>query len=264
MTFDMWRALPEALAAFDADPAVRRGRARRRRRQGVHLGRRHLAVREAARNATRRRPSTTGRWRRPTSRRCTAPSRWSRRSAASAWAAAWASPPRATCASARTTRCSACPRRASAWATASTGMRRFVNVIGAANTADIFFSARKFDAQEALRMGFVSRVVPAAELDARSADVLRDGRRRTRRCRSSRPRRAIREVLKDPGDARPRRRSSRRSTPASRARTTRRAARRSWKSGRRTSRALKPPRPRLVWKRIQTRLTDSLELAVRL
>ena len=23
MTFDMWRALPEALAAFDADPAVR-------------------------------------------------------------------------------------------------------------------------------------------------------------------------------------------------------------------------------------------------
>ena len=46
-----------------------------------------------------------------------------------------------------------------------TGVRRFMNVIGAANTSDIFFTARKFDAQEALRMGFVSRVVPAAQLE---------------------------------------------------------------------------------------------------
>lgn len=46
-----------------------------------------------------------------------------------------------------------------------TGMRRFVQVLGAANTADIFFSARKFDARDALAMGLVSRVVPAAELD---------------------------------------------------------------------------------------------------
>lgn len=45
------------------------------------------------------------------------------------------------------------------------GVRRFMNVIGATNTMDIFFSARKFDAAEALRMGFVSRVVPAAKLD---------------------------------------------------------------------------------------------------
>ena len=45
------------------------------------------------------------------------------------------------------------------------GMRRFVALMGPANVADIFFSARKFDAAEAQRMGFVSRVVPAAELD---------------------------------------------------------------------------------------------------
>jgi enoyl-CoA hydratase/carnithine racemase len=45
------------------------------------------------------------------------------------------------------------------------GVRRFMNVIGAANTVDMFVSARKFDAAEALRMGFVSRVVPAAELE---------------------------------------------------------------------------------------------------
>lgn len=45
------------------------------------------------------------------------------------------------------------------------GVHRFVSLIGVQNTADIFFSARIFDAAEALRIGFVSRVVPAAELD---------------------------------------------------------------------------------------------------
>jgi enoyl-CoA hydratase len=46
------------------------------------------------------------------------------------------------------------------------GVQRFVSLIGVQNTYDIFFSARIFDAQEALRMGFVSRVVPAEQLDA--------------------------------------------------------------------------------------------------
>lgn len=45
------------------------------------------------------------------------------------------------------------------------GVRRFVSLIGVQNTYDIFFTARVFDAQDALRMGFVSRVVPAAQLD---------------------------------------------------------------------------------------------------
>jgi enoyl-CoA hydratase/carnithine racemase len=50
------------------------------------------------------------------------------------------------------------------------GVRRFMNVLGAANTVDIFMSARKFDAKEALRMGFVSQVVPVAALDKTVAD----------------------------------------------------------------------------------------------
>lgn len=45
------------------------------------------------------------------------------------------------------------------------GMQRFVQLIGPLCTSDIFFSARKFDAHDALRMGFVSRVVSAADLD---------------------------------------------------------------------------------------------------
>ncbi|MEP6701617.1 MAG: enoyl-CoA hydratase [Betaproteobacteria bacterium] len=52
---------------------------------------------------------------------------------------------------------------------AYTGIRRIVHLIGQANTADIFFSARKFDAAEALAMGFVNRVVPVAEFDAEVA-----------------------------------------------------------------------------------------------
>jgi len=46
-----------------------------------------------------------------------------------------------------------------------TGIKRFTQVIGAANTADIFFSARKFNAADALGMGFVNRVLPVADLD---------------------------------------------------------------------------------------------------
>jgi enoyl-CoA hydratase/carnithine racemase len=52
-----------------------------------------------------------------------------------------------------------------------TGVRRFMHVIGAANTSDLFFTARKFDADEALRMGFVSRVVPAAQLEQAVAET---------------------------------------------------------------------------------------------
>jgi enoyl-CoA hydratase/carnithine racemase len=46
-----------------------------------------------------------------------------------------------------------------------TGVKRFVQLLGAANTSDIFFSARKFNAADALGMGFVNRVVPVADLD---------------------------------------------------------------------------------------------------
>ena len=46
-----------------------------------------------------------------------------------------------------------------------TGVQRFVALIGVQNTCDVFFSARVFDAAEALRMGFVGRVVPASELN---------------------------------------------------------------------------------------------------
>jgi enoyl-CoA hydratase len=45
------------------------------------------------------------------------------------------------------------------------GVHRFISLIGVQNTYDIFFSGRIFNADEALRMGFVSRVVPPGQLE---------------------------------------------------------------------------------------------------
>jgi enoyl-CoA hydratase/carnithine racemase len=39
------------------------------------------------------------------------------------------------------------------------GVKRFTEVVGVSHTADLFFSARIFDAQEALAMGLVKQVV---------------------------------------------------------------------------------------------------------
>jgi len=46
------------------------------------------------------------------------------------------------------------------------GIKRFTDIIGLANATDIFVTARRFDAPDALRMGFVSKVCSGAELDA--------------------------------------------------------------------------------------------------
>lgn len=50
------------------------------------------------------------------------------------------------------------------------GIKRMVEVIGAANSSDLFFSARKIDAAEAQRIGLVSRVFPVAQFDAGFAE----------------------------------------------------------------------------------------------
>lgn len=80
-----------------------------------------------------------------------------------------------------------------------TGVRRFMNVIGAANTSDIFFTARKFDAQEALRMGFVSRVVPAAQLEqvvAETCEMIAENAPLTVAAAKF----AVQQALKDPAE----------------------------------------------------------------
>jgi enoyl-CoA hydratase/carnithine racemase len=46
-----------------------------------------------------------------------------------------------------------------------TGLRRFIDVCGPANTAELFYVARNVDAERAERMGLVNRVVEPDELD---------------------------------------------------------------------------------------------------
>lgn len=51
------------------------------------------------------------------------------------------------------------------------GLLRFVNLIGLANTSEIFFTACTFDAQRAHAMGLVNQVVPAEKLEHHTYDM---------------------------------------------------------------------------------------------
>jgi enoyl-CoA hydratase/carnithine racemase len=46
------------------------------------------------------------------------------------------------------------------------GLEALVNAVGLPAAKEIFFSARRYPAEDALRMGLVSRVLPKAELEA--------------------------------------------------------------------------------------------------
>ena len=49
-------------------------------------------------------------------------------------------------------------------------IKRLASIVGPAYTAEIFFTARQFTAQEALQMGLVNRVVPVADLEKFTVD----------------------------------------------------------------------------------------------
>lgn len=46
------------------------------------------------------------------------------------------------------------------------GLKRFVDIVGPSFTKEFFFTARQFDANEALAMGLANRVLPVAELES--------------------------------------------------------------------------------------------------
>jgi enoyl-CoA hydratase len=196
MTFDMWRDLPKALAAFDADPAVRvvvlAGDGDKAFVSGADI-----SQFEEARSTEDARAE------------------YNRAVEAAYLAPILSAKPviakiRGICMGGGLGLAAACDVRFAADDAAFrmpaarlglgysfTGMRRFVQVLGAANTADIFYSARKFDARDALRMGFVSRVIPAADLDREVGTYCAlMGENAPLSLISAKA--AIREVLKDP------------------------------------------------------------------
>lgn len=84
------------------------------------------------------------------------------------------------------------------------GVRRFVAMIGAANTADLFMSARKFGAAEALRIGFVSQVHAPDKLDTAVADYVQMVSENAPLTLAA-AKFGIREALSDPADRDPER-----------------------------------------------------------
>jgi enoyl-CoA hydratase/carnithine racemase len=52
-----------------------------------------------------------------------------------------------------------------------TGLRKFIDALGAPRTRELFFTARNVGADEALRWGLVGEVVPAGELAARGVEL---------------------------------------------------------------------------------------------
>jgi enoyl-CoA hydratase len=165
MTSDMWHALPEALAQLDADPEIRvivlTGEGEKAFVSGADISQfdeqrtdpAALAAYNAAVDAAYMAPVKTGK---PTLAKI-----------------------RGICMGGGLGLAAACDIRICAddarfrmpagrlsLGYSQAGVKRFAALIGVQNTYDIFFSARIFDAQDAWRMGFVARVVPAAELDA--------------------------------------------------------------------------------------------------
>jgi len=53
------------------------------------------------------------------------------------------------------------------------GVKRLLDIVGPSHTKEIFFTARQFDAQEALQMGLVNRVLPEDGLEAYVQDYAR-------------------------------------------------------------------------------------------
>ena len=79
------------------------------------------------------------------------------------------------------------------------GLKKLVHLVGPAQAKEILFTARKFCAEEALRIGLVNRLVPGEALEEtvqELAETISDNAPLTVRTAKA----TIREALKDPAD----------------------------------------------------------------
>ena len=79
------------------------------------------------------------------------------------------------------------------------GIKRLADLVGPSYAAEIFYTGRQFDAQEALQMGLVNRLVPAAELEQYTRDFANTLTNNAPLTIAS-VKRALLEYGKDPGE----------------------------------------------------------------
>jgi enoyl-CoA hydratase len=79
------------------------------------------------------------------------------------------------------------------------GIKRLAAVVGPAYTAEIFFTARQFSAQEAMQMGLVNRLLPDADLERNTLD-LASAMSANAPLTLAAVKRALVELGKDPGE----------------------------------------------------------------
>ena len=93
------------------------------------------------------------------------------------------------------------PSRATAWCPTSAGRTRWSTAVGYSRALEICLTGRRVDADEALRIGLATIVVPRAELAAAVADLVAALLRAAARTRSPRPRRCCSARRPRPGRA---------------------------------------------------------------
>lgn len=79
------------------------------------------------------------------------------------------------------------------------GIKRLADLVGPSFTAEIFYTGRQFDAQEALQMGLVNRVLPVADLEKYVLDYATTMTNNAPMTIAA-VKRSLLEIRKDPGE----------------------------------------------------------------
>ncbi len=164
LTYDMWTALPGVIATYDADPEVRliafTGDGEKSFVSGSDISQFETSRGDASGQATYEQAVVAAL---EAPRLCGKPTLAKIRGVCMGGGMGLAAACDVRIAAMNATFCMPASRRGLGYNFPS--IQRLVHLIGASHASDIFFSARKFVAAEALAMGLVNRVVDAADLD---------------------------------------------------------------------------------------------------
>jgi enoyl-CoA hydratase/carnithine racemase len=164
MTYDMWIAVPAILAELDADPSVRiilaTGEGSKSFISGADLSQ-FKTLRQTSEDSIRYSTAVEAAFLAPS--KCSKPVIASISGYCYGGGLGFAAGCDLRIASENAKFCMPAARLGVAYPPSS--IKRFIEVIGAPNTMDIFLTARKFDANEAARIGLVNHIYADADLE---------------------------------------------------------------------------------------------------